>query len=165
MLENKEWMEAHKSEVRLEDMSPIAFKHLLEYLYCGESSFATSDVDLALDILYAADRFLVDGMKDKVLDDSVWGKAAGSEREEWLTRCVVCRVQCQYVLFRLLTLENAFLLYTRASVHSARQLREATAHFILTHYDEIAFADEDRAVLFDIVQLCGTGGAPSPPQP
>jgi hypothetical protein len=55
----------------------------------------------------------------------------------------------------MLTVENAFLLYTRASLHSARQLREATAHFILVHYDEIAFADEDRAVLLDILRMCG----------
>lgn len=66
MLENKEWKEAHNAEVRLEDMSPVAFKHLLEHLYCGDSSFTTTNLDLALDILHAADRFLVDGMKDKV---------------------------------------------------------------------------------------------------
>lgn len=128
MLENKEWKEAQNVEVRLEDMSPVAFKHLLEHLYCGDSAFVTTNLDLALDILHAADRFLVDGMKDK----------------------------CQYVLFKMLTLENAFLLYTRASLHSARMLREATAHFILTHYDDIAFGDEDRSVLFDILNMCSS---------
>jgi hypothetical protein len=66
MLENKEWKEAHNAEVRLEDMNPVAFKHLLEHLYCGDTSFATADLDLALDILHAADRFLVDSMKSKV---------------------------------------------------------------------------------------------------
>lgn len=34
--------------------------------YCGESSFSTSDVDFALQILEAADRFLIDGLKEKV---------------------------------------------------------------------------------------------------
>lgn len=109
-------------------------------------------MQVALDILSASDRFLIDGLKSSVCPLCVC--TFSFDEGAYLTYVPPVREQSQYVLFRLLTLENAFLLYTRATLHSARQLREASAHFILTNYEEIAFADEDKSVLFDILGMC-----------
>lgn len=62
-------------------------------------------------------------------------------------------LQSEYVLYKLLMLENAFLLYTRARTFSAHRLRDASAYLILTNYEKMEWADSDRTLLLDIVSM------------
>jgi hypothetical protein len=82
-------------------------------------------VGLGIELLAAADRYMVEGLKE----------------------------QCEYLLHQRIALENAFQIHTAAKLYSAPQLINSSAHFILMNYEHISFGDEDRTVLLGILDL------------
>ena len=96
---------------------------MLEYCYTGDARLPREDVTLGIQLLAAADRFLLDDLKK----------------------------HCEYLLHTKITLENAFEMYTAAKMHSSIGLRSMAARFILQNYQEIEFADEERGILKSIL--------------
>jgi hypothetical protein len=133
-----DWKDSSNKEIDIFDIPPIAFKviilnfsrnsffqHMLEYCYTGEARLPREDVTLGLQLVAAADRFLLEDLKRN----------------------------CEYLLHTKITLENAFEVYTAAGYHNAPGLRSMAARFILQNYSEIEFADVDRAIVKNIISL------------
>jgi hypothetical protein len=126
MLETGPWRENHQKEVHLEDVSATAFGYVLEYLYTGDAKLSVkNELDHLLELLIAANRFLLDNLKRK----------------------------CEHYLAKKITLETAFVIYVTASDHDAMALQKVAAQFILENYVQLAFADEGKALLLDVLMF------------
>ncbi len=126
MLEGGVWQESHGQEVAVENVSAEAFKEVLKWLYTGDAGFGMSDVqlELALDVLSASDRFMISGL----------------------------HAHMQNVLSARLSPETCFALYSAGCAYNAPLLQRAAAVYLVAQYQAIEHADPGRAILFHVIQ-------------
>jgi len=98
--------ESREREIVLRDVRRPIFLALLEYLYTDDVQV---DLDVAMELLQAADQFGVDRLK-KI---------------------------CESKMLASITVDNAASVFHAADLHNARSLREKCLTFILSNFDAV----------------------------
>jgi len=123
MLDNPQWKDSSQKELTITEITSATFSKLLQFYYSGDITLRENDLNSALELLLAADRFLNDR----------------------LTK--ICASQ----LYKQLSVENAFAIFTQADTTTNIDLRKTVSNFILNNYITLAFADPEYIMLLKVL--------------
>eukprot|EP00117_Sycon_ciliatum_P041594 scpid29982/ scgid30394/ ARMADILLO BTB ARABIDOPSIS PROTEIN 1 len=122
MLDTELWMEASQREISLSDIRYSVMLLVLQYIYTGTLFYPQDDLNLGVELLAAADRFLLKGMA----------------------------LQVEYLLCNKIEPDVVIPLYQAACLYDAPSLLRQCCHFILFNY--VKLTDPDHETLFHILK-------------
>lgn len=121
MMASQEWGTSKRNEVKLTGLESKVVRALLHYLYTGKCCLTLEDLNLGVELMAAADQFLLESM----------------------------RHQCEAFLSDQVDHEVVIPLYYAATHHSAPMLLNAACHHLLVHYNKVD--DTGHKALLDLL--------------
>lgn len=110
LLDSDLWVESRNKEIPLPTISNRVLQILLQYLYTGRCLFPREDLDIGVELMAAADQFLLEPM----------------------------RLQCERLLSEKMDAEVVVPLYYAAFRYSAPRLLANCCHFLLVNYKDVS---------------------------
>jgi hypothetical protein len=122
MMESPHWSVAEQKEIVLQGVPPTVLSFLLKYIYTGTCLFPRDDLNLGVELLAVADRYMLFPMKH----------------------------QCEAVLSSKISSEVVIPLYNAAFQFNAQTLYNNCCHYLLENYHNLD--DPDHSTLFHLLE-------------